>query len=325
MKKIFLSLTFAISVMSCFSQKTLNPGDTMGIWNVINFDTTYNCIYIDTTSGNLWQIGVPQKTNFSSSWSPSKAILTDTLNNYPANNHSWFDLYAGSFNFNGNYPQDLFFDFKHKFDTDTLRDGGYITVSWDNGQTFNNVIHDNGYLWGLIPGGSYLVPDPQIYTDADTLFNGEQGFSGSSRDWKHTTLAWHMTPVKQEFPPDTMIIRFNFISDNINNPHDGWMIDDVRLFSLDLGGGIHDLSKSNSLMKISPNPFKSQAEIIFKKPHKTIKVELYNLQGDLLYSNEYANCSKIILNLASLSSGTYLLKSTIDNAFVETKKVVFKE
>ncbi len=325
MKKLFIYFVFAFLAIHGFSQNTLNPGDTMGIWAKINFDTTYNFIHIDTSSQNLWQVGVPQKPIFNASYSPSRAMVTDTINPYPATNHSWFDLYIGNFNYDGLYISDIFIDFKHKFDTDTLHDGGYITVSWDNGQHFTNVIHDTSYLYGMTPGWSYLVPFPELYTDADTLFNGEFGFSGSSGGWKHTTLAWHMIPVKQTFPPDTMIVRFNFISDAIDNPYEGWMIDDIRLFSLDLGSGINDFAKTENTFTISPNPFSDKAEIKFDKPYKSIRMELYNLQGKLLLEGNYSNCNLIELNCGTLPSGMFLLKATVDNHLVYTKRIIAKK
>ena len=38
--------------------------------------------------------------------------------------------------------------------------------------------------------------------------------------------------VKRAFSTDTMILRFNFISDNMNNNSEGWMIDNIRHIQL---------------------------------------------------------------------------------------------
>jgi hypothetical protein len=53
-------------------------------------DFTSNCsfIKIDTTSGNIWQIGNSSKLFFSN----SRGIMTDTINHYPKNNHSIFEV-----------------------------------------------------------------------------------------------------------------------------------------------------------------------------------------------------------------------------------------
>ena len=264
MKNLYLFFLFFINFYCGYSQ-SLYPGDTIGTPYEINFDTGYYYINIDTNSSNLWQIGVPQKVFFNSSYTFPKAIVTDTLNNYPINNSSFFDLYIGNFItpylF---YPYDIFFDFWHKFDTDTLKDGCYITVSWDKGLTWTNIINDTiygQYFGGTTPGywNTYL------YSLTDTLYNGEYGFLGKSNGWVHTSFAWLVFPVKLDFPPDTMILRFNFISDSINNNKEGWMIDRIRMFSIDLGGGIHSLLSDNNIATIYPNPFNNNTEISLNK------------------------------------------------------------
>ena len=60
-------------------------------------------IEIDSlNASNIWQIGEPSKTLFSSARSNPNALVTDTLNNYPVNDSSSFivrirssDIWAG--------------------------------------------------------------------------------------------------------------------------------------------------------------------------------------------------------------------------------------
>ena len=94
MKKIYIIIILAIIGLGANAQTNY----TVGIWHVINFDTSYKYIHIDTSGQNIWQVGIPQKTYFNSSYSPSRAIVTDTVNDYPVNNYSYFDLYIGNFN-----------------------------------------------------------------------------------------------------------------------------------------------------------------------------------------------------------------------------------
>src|SRR5680860_1850189 len=47
-------------------------------------------VYIDTAGGNSWSIGAPDKTVFTSAYSPSNVIVTDTLDPYPMNDTSSF-------------------------------------------------------------------------------------------------------------------------------------------------------------------------------------------------------------------------------------------
>jgi hypothetical protein len=323
MKKTILIITLFLSVFSSYltAQTRTWPGDIMGIWSVVDFDTNSNYIHIDTSSQNIWQIGRPQKNIFDSAYSVPNAIITDTLNVYPTNNYSFFDLYVGDFN-HLMYPWNLFFDFWHKYNTDTLKDGGFITVSWDKGVTWANIIHDTNSAVYVTPSMPIYVPTPNLYTNSDTLFNGEFGFSGNSNGWIHTTFAWHELPVKTIQPSDTMILRFNFISDNIQTNKAGWMIDQIRLFSVDLGGGVHNLLNQGNQVVISPNPFSESTEITFSKPFKVIDVEIFDIQGKLVKQAQYSSYSRIQLNGKEFENGIYFLKFRIDNDYVISQKII---
>lgn len=324
MKKILFLSLFAIAIVTSKAQNSQSFGDTIGIWDVFNFDTTYQPIYIDTAATNLWQVGAPQKPIFNASYSPMRAMVTDTVTNYPVNNHSWFDVYIGNFNYGWAYPMSIFVDFKHKINSDTLRDGGYITASWDNGATWTNIINDSVFNWGAHPGSNWIFPDLNLYTTQDTLYNGEFGFSGNSNGWVHTSFAWYLIPVLKVFPPDTMILRFNFISDNNDNAKEGWMIDDLRLFSIDLGGDINELNGAENIFTCSPNPFSETTDLKFNKLYKNIGIQLFDMQGKLVLAGNYSNCDHIKLNCEKLPQGMFLLKATVDGTLTATKKVVLK-
>jgi hypothetical protein len=321
MKKSAFLITFLACLFSSNAQ-TKAPGDTIGIWSEIDFDNSVNFIHNDTSAQNIWQIGRPQKTIFDSAYSAPNVMITDTVNHYPANNHSFFDLYVGSFN-NAMYPYDLFFDFWHKYDTDSLKDGGYITVSWDKGQTWANIIHDDtNYIYYFSPGVNGFVPTPNLYNDSNILFNGETGFSGNSNGWIHTTLAWYALPVKTIIPSDTMIVRFNFISDNIDTQKEGWLIDHIRIFSIDLGGNVNDLFNSDDLTKISPNPFMDETLISFENSFQTAEMKVYDLQGKLIKQQKEISNNRIHLSSSGLESGVYFLRILLDGKKVVAKKVI---
>ena len=117
MKTIIIIIIIQLFVINAFSQK--DSGDE---WthDTVTFEKPCQYLEIGNSANNIWQIGVPQKTFFNSSYSLPNAIVTDTLNNYPINNYSYFDLYIGEFNFPYYYSQ-MCFEMKHKFDTDTLQ------------------------------------------------------------------------------------------------------------------------------------------------------------------------------------------------------------
>jgi len=325
MKKFLLFFTALAACAYTGAQNSARvfPGDTLEIFTVINFEDPAPDVNIPAASGNTWQIGPPQKTFFNAAYSVPNAIVTDTLGYYPANNHSCFDLYVGKFNMGGPFswyfPDDIFIDFRHKFDTDTLKDGGYIEVSWDKGLTWMNIIEDTVYHWGVTPGMGW--ENVNLYTTGDTLYNGEHGFSGHSGGWIHSSLTWHVIPVDQllDFPPDTMILRFNFISDADDHSREGWMIDQIRLFAIDLGSGKEDVVSSAPSFIIAPNPVKDHAVVSFKKKYLTIDFGLYDARGQRVKQASYQNCNSFRIERGNLPAGLYLCKIQADN-----KKVVFK-
>lgn len=320
MKKAILLIFLFVNSFISFSkaQNLLEVGDTT-IFHIINFDSTYNYINIGNSSQNLWQVGKPHKTFFDSAYTLPFAMVTDTLNNYPISNYSYFDLYIGDFSLEGYYV-DIFIDFWHKIDTDTLKDGGFITVSWDKGLTWMNIINDTVYN-GEKPGNTSLGI-PNLYSTDNILFNGEYGFSGHTNDWKHTTLGWWIPPMKKSFPPDTMIIRFNFISDSIDNPKEGWMIDNIRLFSIDMGSGVTDINSKSNILSVFPNPYVTTTEISLDKTYENVDLSVFNLQGEIIKKKTYRNCSKMNLDRTEIENGLYFLQITLDKKIIETKKII---
>lgn len=322
MKSIPIFLFFLILVTCACAQSPFNdsPGDTLGIWSITSFEEPAEYISIGSSSTNIWQIGHPQKAFLNSAYSGDNAIITDTLNPYPASNYSYFDLYLGNFNFNEYwFPWSTYIDFRHKIDSDSLHDGGYITISWDKGQSWENILNNSTtWQYGIASGYEGL------YSELDTLFNGEHGFSGRSNGWLHTTIYWHGILVKKglEFPPDTAILRFNFISDNNDNPREGWMIDDIRLFSIELNGGLDNQSPLQNGISISGNPITESATIHFETPFSSAYGMLYNSNGQEVREMNFSGKQEYILKKDGLNNGLYLLKIFTDGSLRETIKVI---
>jgi hypothetical protein len=322
MKKILFLLIFGASNLLAQAQFPLidHIDDTLGIWCTIGFEEPSAYISIGPGTSNLWQVGHPQKAYFNSAYLGSNAIITDTINFYPALNYSYFDLYIGNFNFDGYwFPWSASIEFRHKFDTDSLHDGGYISISWDKGQTWQNVIFDT------IPWQhAFIIYNQGLYTELDTLYNGEHGFSGRSNGWIHSCITYQQIIAKSsmEFPPDTAILRFNFISDNNHNPHDGWMIDYIRLFSLALDGGIDEGNQGRSCVSIATNPFKGSTLIHLDKPYKSAKGELFTLDGRLIRKMDLSNKEEFLFERNNLKSGLYLLKVNLHGIGIVTRKLM---
>jgi len=72
---------------------------------------------------------------------------------------------------------------------------------------------------------------------------------------------------------------------------------------------------------ISPNPFSDKLEIT-SFDNSISKIELYDLQGDMVFNEKINKDMAHQLNTSSISKGTYLLKIYFINGKIEVKKVV---
>ncbi|RLD63787.1 MAG: hypothetical protein DRJ01_02850 [Bacteroidetes bacterium] len=312
MKKIFFLSAVIFICTSSFSQENIHVHDT------ICFENPYEYIKIDTSSQNLWQIGIPKKTFFDSAFSLPNAIVTDTINFYPVNNSCYFDLLIGNFNYPVYYPQSFGVEIKHKFDTDTLKDGCYFTISFDNGKTWDNIIKNSSPYFN--PNNTGI----SLYTINDTLFNGEMGFSGKSDTWLTTSFYWSECVTKShehEMNDYAVILRFNFISDSIQNNKEGWMIDNIKLISNTDFGDIKTVQNFGNI-NIYPNPFTSFSKLYFNKYYRTVELNIYNIQGQLVESQRYLNKRTVKINKNNLKTGVYFFKIILDDRIIETKKVI---
>ena len=316
MKNLILLLTITLSTLQSFAQWS------EFVWDTISFEEPYEYIVIDISNQNIWQIGEPNKTFFDSAYSKNNAIVTDTTNCYPVNNYSYFDLKLGNFNFPDYFGFDVCVEIKHKFNTDTLKDGGFITVSYDNGITWLNIIKDTTIMYQITPTYPYEGSE-NLYSENDTLYNGELGFSGNSNGWITTLFSWYMLPCKDnmDFEGDTMIVRFNFISDSIGNNKEGWMIDNIKLYSFDLGGGLNNLKPLN--FRISPNPM-TETTFIDLANYKELELSIIDIQGKTIRKKMYMNNQLIRINKYDLNPGIYFIKIITDDNLINVKKLIIK-
>lgn len=318
----FLLLVFTFSASGLVqAQSPKLPGDTIFIHPVHFDDTTgMNMITLDTTSGNIWQIGPPSKTLFNQALSPPYALMTDTANTYGQGVESWFEINLG------HWWGGVWLSFMHKYDTDTLADGGYITISWDNGLTWRNILHDS--LIGIVsPFTSQFGWDPtpfnkNIYSANDSLCNHQPGFSGSSNGWVHTVLAWHYIPVKYSIY-DTMILRFNFVSDSLNNNREGWMIDNLNVYAIELMGGMSE-NNTHSRVSVFPNPMNQSATLQLDQTCRNVRIEVYSSEGRWLESRNFSNTRQIEFEKQTLTTGLYFLRVHMDNTHQESLKLLIR-
>ncbi len=259
---------------SCFAiqahaQYLVNDFDGNGGWEELP-------IAIDTASGNLWQIGVPQKTVFTEAHSPVHAIVTDTLAPCPPSNTSQFTVLMPTYGW-GWWPE-FFIHFQQKYDMDTAHAGGYMEISYDTGATWMNVFDD----W-VNPPVIQLYDEVGNTVQPQVLSNGQQGFTGRSGSdiagpaWIWSSFCWVQTGIEL---PDTVRLRYTFYTDSLAAPTDGWMLDDFE-YQVYIAHPISEYLKKEKYLVIAPNPMEDRLFISYDTQDALtpVKMDVVDLQG----------------------------------------------
>ena len=251
---------------------------------IFNFDTL-EPIFIDSTlTNNIWQIGAPQKVFLNNPYTAPNVMITDTINFYPNSNRSEFIIQTPTFV--NNSWGGISMSFFHKFDTDTLMDGGTIEVSFDQ-INWTNLINSTDHV-----NFPYFFYSP---TDTVTSLN-DAGFSGRSDGWQKASVYWN-------YPPgDTLYLKFIFASDEIQSNREGWMIDSL-IFYYDWGIGINE-NNNQSSFSVVPNPFKDFTSVKFDNPNRqAYEFLLYDAYGNLVRVISNITAEEFLLQRKELSSG----------------------
>lgn len=300
MKKVLLLLTFFSMHAIAFAQFN-------------DFEQEANLpVEIGTATGDsLWQIGTPQKDYFDAAFNAPNAILTDTTNTYTINDSAVFIVkiapdYLNVFPF-------AQLSWRQKIDTEAGVDGGIVEASYDNGDTWQNVLDS--------PEFRPVIAAQNL--EFDTLSNGQAGFSGT-RDWQYIGLCWGTYFGELPLDIDSLFVRFTFVSDSVDTQQDGWMMDDF-IFEQGLIGTADDEEQRDEL-NISPNP---AADFIYinieglNMINATAKV--YDLMGRLILTNKISLSDEVgaSLNVTQLKGGTYIVK--VENEFFSRSDVFIKK
>jgi hypothetical protein len=304
--KIQLTLLFILIFNYAFAQ----IGNT---WLLITFEDNMGNFYedyikIDTSSTNIWQIGTPNKSiiNYTGAQvSHEKGIVTDTSSSYPVNAYSSFILTI-PFQFMGDDLVNWIFkcqcdytniSFLSKFDTDTLTDGGTIELSYDGGQSWINAISDTIYDEGN------LLYDSTSYVSS----LNQPGYSGVSIEspsysdnWFFGSKYWYWIHNLNVETPDSIMVKFVFASDSIQNNRGGWLIDEIGVVK-GLLIGVEEI-KIEENFSVYPNPVTSILSVKAKEDFN-FRIYIYDLTGKLILEKEVI--SGIDLNVEYLSTGIY--------------------
>lgn len=274
------------TVWICLDNNWPIPNKICNDYHLVNFDNTYNPIKIDSGSNNLWQIGTPNKSIFTSS-SNKRSIVTDSINPYPINNFSSFQIIIiGNFH---PYGFELWFD--HKYDTDQGKDGGCIEIYNRKERKWENILDFE-----------YQFYFQNLYSKSDTIsaLLSKQGFSGYKSDWENV----HIVSPRQG-GLDTIRVRFVFASDSIDSKKDGWIIDNFEFMGL-----YESVSEEQyDSFYVFPNPFTESTTLFFRNPEK-YKYELYimDISGKVCRIENDITTSEYLLVKGDLKQGFYFIE-----------------
>jgi len=266
----------------------------------IVFDDDYclDRVITDTIAdtNNIWQIGTLNKTMADTNACSTDAIMTDTINPYPANDTSSFIIktvatygtYYGCKTISGLYY----------VQTDSLNDYGMIEFSPDNGLSWVDLLNDTVY------GDNFFWYSKPVLT----------GHSGGCNIFECV-----MFDIGSAFGinvGDTLLFRFTFISDSIFDNSCGLLFDDIYMW--DYIEGISDTRFRAFKSKVFPNPVAEQFTIEFDNPDAaSLELAVYDIHSKPVMKLENITREKIILNAADFKPGIYMYKLT---NFKESKR-----
>jgi hypothetical protein len=310
MKAIFISILLFVTSISAIAQ--INDYPPIVGADSTYFENEFKQLKFNSTDSNIWQIGVPNKVFFDSAYSRNNALLTDTTRPYPTNNHSFFDLII-PLKFSN-----IQVEFWHKFDTDTLKDGGFIEVSFDKGNTWKNLVNKDSVYHDR---NCYN----NLYTEKNFLSDKINGISGNSMTWKLAMIHFEIFILAKKEFIDTLMLRFNFISDSIQSNKSGWMIDNLVVWRIKPVGAVNEVSARKSFFQVFPNPMDEWTSIVIHSSLNTNNVLMItNLLGETIKEIKEFHNNETKISKEDISTGVYFIKLITDGNIVETQKLIVK-
>ena len=289
MKQIYLitvMVLFSLQARAQYFEQYFDGADT----------SDYNSVKveIETDSQNVWQIGPPQKTLFYSASTVPNAIITDTLITYPANDTSRFITKVAIWETWGIFA----LQWNQKIDMDAGNDGGMIEFSIDAGSTWENCIN-NPYVY------NFYGFDPE---NIDTLPGGEFAFSGTDTSWRNIWLCFDYSWLWDFMGGDTVMFRYTFISDSVDNNRDGWMIDNL----INQITWVHTIAtpELHAYLNVFPNPSNDIITVQLAKRneyHLIENMELIDQTGKVVATWSHIP-TKFWFDTRQFPGGMYLLK-----------------
>lgn len=257
MNRTLLSCLFLVLLLT----NSLKVASQVTALDTVTFDTPTNKIIIESTPENIWQIGTPGKAFFNGAFSVPYAIVSNTVNSYPAGNVSSFIYFVRNA-----LTQDCYtsMQFWHKYDTDTLNDYGTLEASYDGGASWIPITD-------TMTQGAMFWWDWDYFQGSDEYAPHKYKISGNSYGWVKSIFNWQWyfgvyrdTIITN---PDSLMVKFTFRSDDADETREGWMVDQIFTSSGYWGGcgAASDTDYEKNIL-VFPNPFSFAATVQFQQP-----------------------------------------------------------
>jgi len=300
-----------------------------------NYDTTGIFELNTMDSDSLWCVGMPNKgvwdTTTLLSFSRPNALMTDTVNAYPPNNHSIFELNIKKpeWTYYYNYCWSRFLlQMGFACDTDSLNDGMYFEISFDGGDNFANLLDSTSII--NLPNGPDRIENfafPQYSFVMDTIV----GYSGIVKEL--TTQGVYMENIEAEFLWDDengfdvteAIIRVHFVSDSIDNQRKGVIIDNLYVLVEEWCHyvSIDDFEERTSdEVFVTPNPVSDLSKICFKnEKNELAQIRVFSNTGELV--KVYATQENFVeISKSEFTKGIYIFQIQVGYKYNNGKFVV---
>jgi hypothetical protein len=281
MKKIPSFILFTFMLSSSYGQDTIysiayHPNQPYS--NFENRDQEKYFAIDRKQLNNIWNIGKPYKPFFKAAYSIPLALVTDTSKAYPNSNVSSLEFVIKTDDLTN-------IGFWHRFNTDSLSDGGTIEVSLNGGASWANIVDMTNFSLNNCYSKSSKISSN----------NNKPGFSGNS-NWIHTTISSGALNYAR--------FRFTFTSDNIDSNKDGWMLDNFTFGCI--GTGINEVGTDHPF-KIFPNPTSGLISILSDNKSLFKSATIKDVLGKILLITDSPT-----LDLSSLEIGLYYLEISSD-------------
>ncbi|HKK64046.1 MAG TPA: T9SS type A sorting domain-containing protein [Bacteroidales bacterium] len=294
----------------------------------------YNILGIDS----VWAAGIPEKNVWDSTilrdYSKPRALLTDTANPYPPNNHSVMEINVEKPAWTAMYNYcwsrfELIFDYV--CDTDTLKDGMYIEISFDGGQSFVNAM-DTAAILNANNGPDDI--ENFVASQMSMIGDSVLGYTGNIKNNWYEPGGNH--PYLKSFElilwwddihgydVTNTIVRIHFVSDSIDNPRQGIMIDDlgVKVEEWCYVIGKEENELNNNKHTLYPNPVIKESWLKFnnKNRHKA-SLKIYNSTGSIVFT-DVTKENQFIISNRQFKPGIYMYRLIVGDTNYTGKFIV---